>query len=435
MGGVLVDNDETVLGFGDDIGGGDLAPRDAHRVVGDGYVGGFGASGGMWRVIVMHVPDGRLIGATPDPSSKGWRGEICTTTPLYTFVEGLGVACLTGPRPQSRRARPWLAAVPCAIQRRAQAADNQTAHKARIAEADFGFGGMDVDVDHIGGDVEEQRNHCVPVSGKHVCVSAPDRADQETVLHRPPVDEEILVVGDPTIEGRQSRNAAKRDAFALEMYGDTILDQHSIRERRDARRLILSLRRQSAPSIMFDRKANVGPRHREPFHDVDAGRIFAARRAEKLAARRDFFEQPFDQDTRARRERMRAFIDQRAVIDHAHPALATRDPALDRHPRDAGNRGQGLAAKAHRRHGFDGVGRQFRCGVAIESQSDVARSHAAAVITDVNAVGTTRRKPHVDPRCPGINRVFDQFLERGRRAFDNLARCDAINQVFGQAAY
>ena len=221
----------------------------------------------------------------------------------------------------------------------------------------------------------------------------------------------------------------------MEMYGDTILDQHSIRERRNARRLILSLHRKRAPPVMLDRKANVGPRHRKTFYDIDASGIFAARRAEELAARRDFFEQPFDQDTRPRGERMRAFIDQRAIIDHAHPALAARDPAFDRHPRDAGNRGQGLAAKTHRRHGFDGVGRQFRCGVAFESQSDVARSHAAAIITDFNAVGATRREPHVDPRCPGINRVFDQFFERGRRALDNLARCDAINQVFGQAAY
>jgi hypothetical protein len=33
---MLVDDDQPVLGFGDDIGGGDLPARDAERVVGTG---------------------------------------------------------------------------------------------------------------------------------------------------------------------------------------------------------------------------------------------------------------------------------------------------------------------------------------------------------------------------------------------------------------
>ena len=49
VGGVLVDEDQPVLGLGDDIGGGDLAAGDAERVAGLRAAdrrGGFGAGGG-----------------------------------------------------------------------------------------------------------------------------------------------------------------------------------------------------------------------------------------------------------------------------------------------------------------------------------------------------------------------------------------------------
>jgi Histidine kinase-, DNA gyrase B-, and HSP90-like ATPase len=73
--------------------------------------------------------------------------------------------------------------------------------------------------------------------------------------------------------------------------------------------------------------------------------------------------------------------------------------------------------------------------LALERQSDVICGHAAAIVTDINP----RRSPHaehdVDPCCTGINGVFDEFLERCRRTFDNFTCSNAINQVFGQATY
>ena len=41
---------------------------------------------------------------------------------------------------------------------------------------------------------------------------------------------------------------------------------------------------------------------------------------------------------------------------------------------------------------------------------------------------------HLDPRCAGIDRVLDQFLDRGGRAFDHLAGGDAVDQDRGKRA-
>ena len=84
-----------------------------------------------------------------------------------------------------------------------------------VAEADFGLGRVDVDVDFLGRELEEQRQHRVAVAREHVGVGAAHRADEQPVLHRAAVDEQVLVVGDAAVEGRQAgdrRSAASRRA-------------------------------------------------------------------------------------------------------------------------------------------------------------------------------------------------------------------------------
>jgi hypothetical protein len=325
--------------------------------------------------------------------------------------------------------------VPCPVERRAQAADDQAAHQPGIAEADFGFGRVDVDVDFAGRHVEEQGDDSVAVAREHVGISAANSTDQDAVFDGAPVHEEILVVGNAAVEGRESGNATQHYSLAVKFDRDAVFDERPIGERRDARRLAFVLDRQRPPSVMFDRESDLGPRHREAFHDIDAGRIFAARGAEEFATRGDILKEPFDKDTRARRIGMRAFADHDAVIDLALPALAARNAAFDRHTRHTGDRRQCLTAKAHRRHRFDRVGRQFRCGVAFERQADLVRRHAATIVTNVNHIGATRGQTDIYPPCAGVDCVFDQFFQRSGWTFDNFARCDAIYEVFGQATY
>jgi hypothetical protein len=193
------------------------------------------------------------------------------------------------------------------VERTAQPADDHSADQLRIAKAHFGLRGMDVHIDFARRDVEEQGNDRMAVAREQVGIGAAKRADEQPVLHRPAVDEQILMVGDAAIVGRQADHAAQMHVGAVDIDADAVRREIALRERGDARQLVLpALHVEHASPVMFDDEADVGPRHREPFDDVDARSIFAPRAAQKFAPRRNAREQILDDDTRAVAQRRRA---------------------------------------------------------------------------------------------------------------------------------
>jgi hypothetical protein len=226
------------------------------------------------------------------------------------------------------------------------------------------------------------------------------------------------------------------DPFALEIDRDAVLGQRAVGEAGDALGAgFVTLDVERLAPVMLDREGDVGPRHGEALHHVEAGGIFGARRAQELAARGDAGEQLLDADARARRQRGGAFGDHGAVIDDAAPALGTAHPAFETHPRDAGDRGQGLAAKAQRRDLVDLVIGQLGGGVALQCERHIGRRHAAAVVGHFDEIGAAAGQFHGDPGGPGIDCVFDQFFQRAGRAFDHFSRCNSVDKMFGETAY
>ena len=71
----------------------------------------------------------------------------------------------------------------------------------------------------------------------------------------------------------------------------------------------------------------------------------------------------------------------------------------------------------------------------LQRQRHIGSTHAAPVVDDLDSSYAPSGQADVDPLRAGIQCVLDQFLERARRPFHNLACGDAVNQVFGQAAY
>ncbi len=228
----------------------------------------------------------------------------------------------------------------------------------------------------------------------------------------------------------------RTQALALEVDRDAVPGEIAIGERGDALGTgLAALHREHAPSVMLDREGDVGPRHRQPLHDIEAGAIFGARRAQELAARRHAGEQLLDAHARAGRQRGRALGDQLAIVDGARPAVGTAQPALDRQPRDAGDRRQRFAAKTQRRDGFDRIVGQFGGGVTLERERHIGRIHAAAVVDDLDQFGAAGGKPDGDPGRARIDSVFNQFLQRAGRAFDHLTGCNSVDKMLGETAY
>ena len=119
----------------------------------------------------------------------------------------------------------------------------------------------------------------VAVAGEQVAIGGAHRADQQPVLHRPAVDEQILLVGHAAVEGRQadrrrsSRSPSRAQSMPTPLAVELAVEQLGDPRRRPRRAGACRMRRPSCSSV----KPMSRPRHRQPLHDVEAGGIFGAR--------------------------------------------------------------------------------------------------------------------------------------------------------------
>ena len=244
------------------------------------------------------------------------------------------------------------------------------------------------------------------------------------------------MIRDAAIERRQPGDTAKPQPFALQIDPYAVFDQRLVGERGDTFGPSLSGDdREQAAAIVFEREANIGASHRKTFHYIHARGIFGARRAQEFAASRHSIEQMLDANARTGRQRCRPLPRQHAVVDHALPAIRAADPAFERQPGNAGDRGQRLAAKAQCRHRLDRLVGQLRGRMPFERQRHIVASHAATVVHNFYKIDATAFQSHRNPARAGVDRVFNQFLQRTGGPFHHFTGGDTIDELFGEAAY
>ena len=316
-----------------------------------------------------------------------------------------------------------------------QARNDKAADTLRIAKAHLGLGRVDVHIDIFARQFEKQREHRVAIASEHVGIGAAHCAGQQAVLYRAAIDEQILVIGDAAIVGRQTRDPGQPHRAAFHVEHDAIVLEFACDQLRHAiGQPFPALQAEDPPVAMIERDRHVGPRHGKPQDDILARGIFAARRAQELAPCGDLAEQVFDPHPRARRQRGGALGSDLAVIDHPFPALlGPGRAALDREAGDAGDARQRFAAKAQRRHLFDRFAGQFGGCVTFERQRHFVGRHPATIVGHLDARQPAFDQLDRDPRSARVDRIFDQFLESRRGPFDHLAGGDAVDQIFGQA--
>ena len=71
---------------------------------------------------------------------------------------------------------------------------------------------------------------------------------------------------------------------------------------------------------------------------------------------------------------------------------------------------------------------QLACGVGPEGQGQVLRAHAAPVVGDADAPGTTLHEVQADLAGPGVQGVLQELLDHRCRAFDYLPGGDLVPQ-------
>ncbi len=109
-------------------------------------------------------------------------------------------------------------------------------------------------------------------------------------------------------------------------------------------------------------------------------------------------------------------------------AVGARRPRGDPHPADRADRRQRLAAEAERGDAQQVVVGQFRGAVPLDRQDQLFRGHPAAIVDNRDQGLAAVFQCDVDAPGAGVDRVFDQFLDRRGRPFDDFAGGDAVDE-------
>ena len=131
-------------------------------------------------------------------------------------------------------------------------------------------------------------------------------------------------------------------------------------------------------------------------------------------------------------------FDNFSAVDHDLRALGRTAVALARGQReaaDAGDAGQGFAAKTHRGNRRQILGfLNFARRVAFEAEQRVVTAHAGAVVGHANEAAAAGLDFDGDARGPGVERVFNQLLHDTGRALNHFAGGDLIGDLLGEQA-
>ena len=105
-----------------------------------------------------------------------------------------------------------------------------------------------------------------------------------------------------------------------------------------------------------------------------------------------------------------------------------RRPREDLEPRHRTDRWQRLAAEAEGGDaGKIAIG-EFRGGVALDGEREVGGGHADAVVDNPDQFAPASLDHDLDAGGAGVESVLDELLDGRRRAFDDLAGGDAIDE-------
>src|SRR5207237_7926932 len=107
------------------------------------------------------------------------------------------------------------------------------------------------------------------------------------------------------------------------------------------------------------------------------------------------------------------------------PVLLAGRPRLQRHLRDATDRGERFAAEAQRADPEQVVGRAQLAGrVTGKGETEVVGGDAAAVVDHPDQLRAALFDLHVDACAAGVDGVLEQLLHDTGRAFDDFAGGD-----------
>ena len=279
MGGMLVDDDDAVSGLGHDIGFVQLRPGHAQRCIG-------------------HRLKGRVFHPYRHRHGTGHVG--CRRFAHAAAGKDVGRAegrrRLSLERRQRRGRHGGGGALAAGLDGVLQRPYDQSAHQPGITKAHFGLGRVHIHIHEGGIAVQEQRQRRMAVARQKIGIGAAHRPHQQLVAHRAAIDEQELHRGIGAVVGGQPGIAGQRNAFTSRFDAGGIVAEVAAHDAGQARQpsvhqIGLGGQVQRPASVQCQGKADIRPRHCQPFHDVDDGQVFGAGGFEEFQPGRGGIEQ------------------------------------------------------------------------------------------------------------------------------------------------
>ncbi len=338
---------------------------------------------------------------------------------------------------------------------------DEVVDEAGLAEADFGFGGVDVDVDLLRGHLEEEKDDGEGGGWKDVAVGLAERVEDELVADEALVDEDVdgvaieflqLGLGDEAGEaevagfGRSVVCVAlpgwwfgKAGAGEVELGGggEHVVAGVFAEDLEEAvggvgygggdeeclrRRVEFEVFCGMGEGVVGDEGGDVGE--------------FGLLGLEEFAAGGGVEEEVADGDGGA--DGKAGVFDAEDVaagdLDEGAGGLFG-DAGFELEAGDAGDGGQGFAAEAEGGDGEEVVGgAELGGGVALEGEECVVLDHAVAVVGDADELAAAGFDLDADAGGSGVEGVFEEFFDDGGGAFDDFAGGDLVRHDVGEDA-
>ena len=381
---VLVDQDQAVGAFGDQVARAGLADRSEQRR-------GCVPVGLRGRHRGRRVMQGQLGAGDRDRGGRDLRWPV------------------------AKRVAP--------IQGRANGALERGKHRAFIAKTDFLLRRVDVDVDQLGVDADvDDRDRMSPALEPSL-VALLQGIDERPRADRPAVDREHHAVAAAPAEARLADHAGH------ERQPDHL--QHLRRNRRPIYRrdrtppVAVAVGADGGTAVDGEVNADVWMEQRKRAdHVFDRGHLGRIA-LQKLEARRHVPKEIPHLDRDAGEQGPRPVLHDLCVADAERRAAGG---ALD--VGDGRDACQRFAAKAERLdHGEIRQRGQLARRVPDERQRELISRDAGAVVADADRRLARATDVDADPACPGVERVLDQLLDHRGRALDHLASGDRVGDL------
>ena len=305
---------------------------------------------------------------------------------------------------------------------------------ARVAKPDFELLGMRVDVDLEWIERQVQEPGRMPSAIAHVAIAEAHGTAEQAIAHHSAIHVEVLPVrlrarlrrqADPAFEGepglRERDESRLRDEILADEPGDARLALVAP-DRGRQRKLLAPVVRQG--------KCHVEARQGEPCHGPQ--HVLELRRlcAQELPPRWHAVKEVAHLDRRSLRMRRRSHLPGLAIdrLDlRCFTPFARAGAELE--ARHGGDRRQCFAAKAERSELLEIIqGGDLARGMACERQVKLIGRDAVTVVANADQADSAVLDVDGEALRAGVESVLDELLDHGRRALDDLARSDLVDE-------